>query len=143
MTDETHPFEKMFGTANPPPGKTYDFTYASVWGGRSGRGFGVSWSAKGIGFGEIYCEIGPEGQIHIDTEMMNRQFVQELLCYVAEHASLDEEPKNWKTGTEYWQEGRDAALGTENPYSYGNNVAHRNWELGYESMHATIGEPKP
>lgn len=123
--------DKLFGTANPPPGKKYDFQYAEAWLGRSLRGFGIAWGAAGIGFGEVYFEIGPKGEVHIDTEMMNDEFVKELLCFLVDNATKDDEEKNWKTVDDYWQEGRAAEEGAENPYT--DELGRKYWQKGYKS----------
>lgn len=124
--------EKLFGQANPPEGRKYDFRRAEAWLGRSGRGIGISWYAAGVGFGEVYFEVGPEGQVHIDTEMMSDEFVKELLCHMVEKATKDDQPKAWKTVNDYWQEGRAAEKGEMNPYLEAD-LAYKYWQEGYAS----------
>lgn len=140
MSEETPLSEKLFGKADPPEGKKYDIVSARTWLGTSGKGFGISWMARGTGFGEIYCEIGPEGQLHIDTECMSDRFLVELFEFLVSKATKDNEEKAWKTVNDYWQEGRAAEKGTENPYGIGGDDSAIFWQRGYDSIHAAAGK---
>lgn len=119
--------DKAFGTANPPEGKKYDFTHASVW--LSKHCFGIDWAAKGIGFGQVAFEIGPQGQVHIDTEHMSDLFVEELVAFVLSKATRDQQKKDWKTTNDYYQEG---AQSDQPVCPYNEAEALKYWTLGYQ-----------
>ncbi len=125
-------FTELFGVANPPPGKTYDFTAAYSWIGTSGRGFGIDWSARGVGFGQVYFAVGPKGELHIDTECMSDLFVTELLAFVVSQATKDNEPKDWKSTNDYWSEGYQSGDDATNPYPEGEH-SHVYWQKGQDS----------
>ena len=125
--------DTIFGTANPPEGKKYDFSQVDGWVGRGQNGFGLSWLANGVGFGDVYFEFGPNGQVHIDTEYMSNQFLEELLLFMLSKATKDQESKDWKTGNDYFQEGLAAEKGTECPYKEEKTKEY--WVMGYNSQH--------
>lgn len=121
--------DSIFGKANPPEGKKYDFYRVEAWIGRHQNGFGLSWGANGIGFGDVYFEFGPNGQVHIDTERMSNQFVEELFLFMLSKATKDQEFKDWKTANDYFQEGLAAIRGSECPYK--EEKPKEYWISGY------------
>ena len=119
----------IFGKANPPSGKKYDFAEASVH--LDIRGFTITWVAKGLGFGNVHFDVGPDGQVHIDTECMSDQFLNELMEYVVSKSTKDSEPAPFKTISQIFFEGHDAKKGVENPYS--SEPECKIWQQGYDS----------
>lgn len=81
-------FEKMFGKANPPEGKKYDFAHVSVSNPRLGV-ICFQWSARGFGFGEVTMLLREGGGTFIDTECSSDRFVNELLGFVVSNAIKD------------------------------------------------------
>ena len=88
---ETDFFERAFGKANPSPGKQYDFEYASVSNPRLGV-VCINWAARGVGFGEVTLLLRENGKIHIDTEYMDKEFVNELMEYIVSQSTKDPDP---------------------------------------------------
>jgi len=127
MNNDNDLLDKAFGVANPPDNKKYDLTRASVW--MSKHAFGIDWAANGIGFGQVIFEIGPKGQVHIDTEHMSDQFIEELVLYVLSNATKDQQKKDWKTVNDYYQEGAQSDQ-PECPYT--DQDAIKYWTLGYQ-----------
>jgi len=84
------PIEKMFGKADPPPGKKYDFVYAEVSNPRLGV-ICINWGARGCGFGEVTMLMRESGGFYIDSECMSDQFLAELLVYVVSKSVKDPE----------------------------------------------------
>ena len=121
----------LFGKANPPAGKKYDFADAKV--SLNIRGFNISWAARGVGFGQMSFDVGPEGQVHIDTEYMSDQFVNELLEYLVSNSTKDSDPAPFKTSNEIFFEGHDAPEGTKNPYASEPECII--WQQGYKLGH--------
>jgi hypothetical protein len=75
-------FEKMFGKATPPPGKTYDFRHVEVHLSTRRDALIIQWSAAGHGFGEVCIAIEDDGTITIDSEHSSKVFVEELFDYL-------------------------------------------------------------
>jgi len=51
---------------------------------------GFNWSAKGRGFGQMYFHFDKEdGYVHCDNELMNREFLKEMLCKMIDNCVLD------------------------------------------------------
>lgn len=75
--------KEIFGVANPPLGKKYDFKYAyPIY---SNKGFAIRWGAAGMGFGGVYFHVDKEGKTTVDTECMSKEFVKELLEYFVDN----------------------------------------------------------
>ena len=52
---------------------------------------GFDWSAKGIGFGQIYFYLDKtDGHIHCDNEYMSRKFLKETLCKMIDNCILND-----------------------------------------------------
>src|SRR5271165_6110999 len=52
---------------------------------------GFDWSAKGIGFGQMYFYVDKkDGYVHCDNERMSRAFLKETLCKMVDNCVLDE-----------------------------------------------------
>ena len=68
-------FEKIFGKE---PKEGYEFTYTSITCGY--RAIVISWSAKGIGFGEFAIILDKDSNtIFADTEHMGKEFCDALV----------------------------------------------------------------
>ena len=72
-------FESLFGKS---PKKGYEFTSIKVepWHNEDFGGIVISWSARGIGFGEVTFSF-KNGKIEMDTECMSNEFVLALLAH--------------------------------------------------------------
>lgn len=116
---------------NTPSGKKYDFLEAKI--SLNLRGFIISWVAKGMGFGHVSFDVGPEGQVHIDTEYMSDLFVKELMEYAISKATKDAEPAPFKTSNQIFFEGHDSAPDSVNPYESGHEKTI--WQQGYNIGH--------
>jgi len=88
--DDGDPFEKMFGKADPPPGKKYDFAYAEVSNPRPGVVV-IGWSARGMGFGEVTLLMRDNGKLYLDTECMSDRFLNELFEFLVLQSTKDPE----------------------------------------------------
>jgi hypothetical protein len=51
------------------------------------HGFGVNWSAKGIGFGQLYFYTD-NGLIYCDNELMDKEFIKQVLCQMVDDCVL-------------------------------------------------------
>lgn len=107
MKKNNDTFEKLFGKE---PKEGYDITHTSVTCGW--RAIVISWSAKGIGFGELAIVIDDkDGSIYADTECMNKEFCDEVVKKACETLDKDfpiEEDKI--VDGEYIQQDRNGLL---------------------------------
>lgn len=51
--------------------------------------FCVSWTVKGIGWGEIGFYQDPDGVIHLDDETMGKDFAKRVLCQLIDNSTVD------------------------------------------------------
>lgn len=55
------------------------------------RHVGFSWSAKGLGFGQMTFHVDDaDGYVHCGNEIMSRAFLKEMLCKMVDNCVLDE-----------------------------------------------------
>ena len=53
--------------------------------------FQLSWSAKGVGFGQFYFYFNDmDEKIHISNECMSKEFIKTILCKMIDEAILDD-----------------------------------------------------
>lgn len=100
-------FEKLFGKE---PKEGYDITYTSVECGY--RAVVISWSAKGIGFGQLAIIIDKDtNSIYADTEHMGKEFCDAIVKKACENLDKDfpiKEPII--NDNEYKEESRNGLL---------------------------------
>jgi hypothetical protein len=53
--------------------------------------FQIEWAVKDIGFGIITFIKNDDGEIVIDSELMSRTFVKEILNYLVDHTKFTDE----------------------------------------------------
>jgi len=56
-----------------------------------GGPFQIEWAVKDIGFGIITFIKNDDGEIVIDSELMGRTFVKEILNYLVDHTKFTDE----------------------------------------------------
>lgn len=53
--------------------------------------FGLNWTAKGIGFGQMYFRVDTkDGYVHCSNEYMGREFLKRMLCAMVDNCVLDD-----------------------------------------------------
>ncbi len=52
--------------------------------------FTISWSMKGVGFGQYRFYNDDEGQLHIDNECMSKESIKRVLEIMVDNAVLDD-----------------------------------------------------
>ncbi len=79
-------------------------------------GFGLDWSLKGCGFGQLYFDV-KEGEIYCDSEYMSPESVKKILGILVDQAKFRDfkELKGVELTKEKLMELREERIANENP----------------------------
>lgn len=53
--------------------------------------FTISWSMKGIGWGQYHFYMGNDDKVHIQNECMSRESIKKILCMIVDAVVLDDD----------------------------------------------------